>query len=169
MFALGIRYLQGIAVGSHGEHGHVEWPPHPARVFMAMVAAHYQTGADAAERAALCWLEELPEPPEIHAPDAEPCKVVTQFVPVNDKAGPSKSADALFAGHARSAASHIRPRISGERHRGASLAERRADAGSARGPGGVVWEGHACRALDFTRADVARGCGSRQASTMGGG
>jgi CRISPR-associated protein Csb2 len=84
MFALGIRYLQGIAVGSHGEHGHVEWPPHPARVFMAMVAAHYQTGADAAERAALRWLEELPDPPEIHAPDAEPCGVVTQYVPVND-------------------------------------------------------------------------------------
>jgi CRISPR-associated protein Csb2 len=91
MFALGIRYLQGIAVGSHGEHGRVEWPPHPARVFMAMVAAHYQTGADAVERAALRWLEELPEPPEIHAPDAEPCSVVTQFVPVNDKAGPSKA------------------------------------------------------------------------------
>lgn len=84
MFALGIRYLQDIAVGSHGEHGRVEWPPHPARIFMAMVAAHYQTGADAAERAALRWLEELPDPPEIHAPDAEPCAVVTQYVPVND-------------------------------------------------------------------------------------
>jgi len=91
MLILGIRYLRGVAVGSHGEHWRVEWPPHPARVFMAMVAAHYHTGADAAERAALCWLEELPEPPEIHAPDAEPCDVVTQFVPVNDKAGPSKA------------------------------------------------------------------------------
>jgi len=91
MLTLGIRYLQGVAVGSHGEHGHVEWPPHPARVFMAMVAAHYQTGADAAERAALLWLEALPEPPEIHAPGAEPCRTVTQFVPVNDKAGPSKA------------------------------------------------------------------------------
>jgi CRISPR-associated protein Csb2 len=57
MLAIGIRYLQDIAVGSHGEHGRVEWPPHPARVFMAMVAAHYQTGAVAAERAALRWLE----------------------------------------------------------------------------------------------------------------
>lgn len=91
MLTLGIRYLQGVVVGSHGEHGRVEWPPHPARVFMAMVAAHYQTGAEAAERAALLWLEALPEPPEIHAPDAEPCRTVTQFVPVNDKAGPSKA------------------------------------------------------------------------------
>ena len=40
MLTLGIRYLTGVAVGSHGEHGRVEWPPHPARVFMAMVAAH---------------------------------------------------------------------------------------------------------------------------------
>ena len=90
MLTLGIRYLQGVAVGSHGEYGRVEWPPHPARVFMAMVAAYYQTGADAKERAALLRLEELPEPPEIYAPDAEPGGVVTQFVPVNDKAGPSK-------------------------------------------------------------------------------
>jgi len=51
---------------------------------MAMVAAHYQTGAVAAERAALRWREELPDRPEIHAPDMEPCGVVTQYVPVND-------------------------------------------------------------------------------------
>lgn len=90
MLTLGIRYLQGIAVGSHGEHGRVEWPPHPARVFMAMVAAHYQTGAEAIERAALLWLEKQ-TPPDIYAPEALPCDVVTQFVPVNDKAGPAKS------------------------------------------------------------------------------
>jgi len=90
MLTLGIRYLQGVAVGSHGEHGRVEWPPHPARVFMAMVAAHYQTGAEGAERIALEWLEKQPAP-EIHAPEAEPCRVVAQYVPVNDKAGPAKS------------------------------------------------------------------------------
>lgn len=83
MLTLGIRYLQGIAVGSHGEHGRVEWPPHPARVFMAMVAAHYQTGVDAMERAALLWLEKQ-TPPGIHAPEALPCGVVSQYVPVND-------------------------------------------------------------------------------------
>lgn len=90
MLTLGIRYLQGIAVGSHGEHGRVEWPPHPARVFMALVAAHYQTGAEEAERTALLWLEKQ-APPDIHAPEHLPCKVVTQFVPVNDKAGPAKA------------------------------------------------------------------------------
>jgi CRISPR-associated protein Csb2 len=90
MFALGIRYLNGFVVASHGSHERVEWPPHPARVFMALVAAHYQTGADALEREALLWLEKQP-PPEIHAPEAWPCAVVTQYVPVNDKAGPSKA------------------------------------------------------------------------------
>lgn len=83
MLILGIRYLQGIAVGSHGEYGCVEWPPHPARVFMAMVAAHYQTGADMTERAALLWLEKE-TPPDIHAPEALLCGVVSQYVPVND-------------------------------------------------------------------------------------
>ncbi len=91
MLALALRYLQGIAVGSHGEHARVEWPPHPARVFMAMVAAHHQTDARPEERAALLWLEALPQPPDIFAPEAAPCQTVTQFVPVNDKAGPSKS------------------------------------------------------------------------------
>jgi CRISPR-associated protein Csb2 len=78
MLAIGIRYLQDIAVGSHGEHGRVEWPPHPARVFMAMVAAHYQTGAVAAERAALRWLEELPDPPEIHASERRHFSILLQ-------------------------------------------------------------------------------------------
>src|SRR5439155_24185821 len=67
-----------------------EWPPHPGRVFMAMVAAHYQTGAAAAERAALEWLEAL-DPPLMHAPNGQSRAVVTQFVPVNDKSGPSKA------------------------------------------------------------------------------
>jgi len=90
MLTFGIRYLQGLAVGSHGDYGRVEWPPHPARVFMAMVAAHYQTGAEVVEREALLWLEKQ-APPEIYAPEALPCRVVTQYVPVNDKTGPSKA------------------------------------------------------------------------------
>jgi CRISPR-associated protein Csb2 len=83
MFALGIRYLNGVVVACHGQREQAEWPPHPARVFMALVAAHYQTGADPGEREALLWLETL-GPPEIHAPEASPCAVVTQYVPVND-------------------------------------------------------------------------------------
>ncbi len=83
MLTLGIRYLHGCVVASHGRHEQVEWPPHPGRVFMALVAAHYETGADPAERDALLWLENLP-PPEVHAPEHYPSAPVTQYVPVND-------------------------------------------------------------------------------------
>lgn len=89
MLTLGIRYLNGFVVASHGRHELLEWPPHPGRFFMALVAAHYETGADPAEREALLWLERLPEPPEVHAPEACPRTTVTQYVPVNDKTGPS--------------------------------------------------------------------------------
>lgn len=91
MLTLGIRYLNGFVAASHGSHDRVEWPPHPARVFMALVAAHYQTGAEPAEREALLWLEALADPPEIYAGEAFSRAVVTHFVPVNDKAGPAKA------------------------------------------------------------------------------
>src|SRR5437899_5710196 len=91
MLPLGIRYLTGCVTASHGRYEQVEWPPHPGRVFMALAAAHYQTGADPGERAALIWLEALSDPPVIHAAGASPRSTVTQFVPVNDKAGPAKT------------------------------------------------------------------------------
>jgi len=85
VFALGIRYLNGFVVASEPDlRDRPEWPPHPARVFMAMTAAHFVTGADPGEREALLWLESLP-PPALRAPDAGPRAVVTHYVPVNDK------------------------------------------------------------------------------------
>jgi len=84
MLALGIRYLNGYVAASHGSYEQVEWPPHPGRVFMALAAAHFQTGAEPAERKALLWLEAVPDAPVIHAPDALPRAVVTHYVPVND-------------------------------------------------------------------------------------
>ncbi len=87
MFALGIRYLNGFAAASEPDaRERPEWPPHPARVFMALAAAHFQTGADPAERAALERLESL-RPPALRAPAAIPRPAVTHYVPVNDKAG----------------------------------------------------------------------------------
>jgi CRISPR-associated protein Csb2 len=92
MLALGIRYLTGCVVaGDVADRRHVEWPPHPARIFMALAAAHFQTGEDPAERAALEWLQESPTPPQIHAPRHVERAVVTHYVPVNDKAGPSSA------------------------------------------------------------------------------
>lgn len=91
MLTLGIRYLNGFAAASDADNrDQAEWPPHPGRVFMALVAAHFQTGADASERSALEWLEQQ-DAPSLTAPDSEARAVVTHFVPVNDKAGPSKA------------------------------------------------------------------------------
>jgi CRISPR-associated protein Csb2 len=87
MFAIGIRYLNGFAVASEPDHrDRPEWPPHPGRVFMALAAAHFQTGQEPKERAALEWLENQPAP-EILAPGHEVRNVVTHYVPVSDKAG----------------------------------------------------------------------------------
>lgn len=86
------EYLTGYAVATDpSTRERAEWPPHPARVFMAMAAAWFETGEDAAEGEALRWLETLGEP-ELHVPPREAVAergVVTVYVPVNDKAGPS--------------------------------------------------------------------------------
>ncbi|MCZ7601105.1 MAG: type I-U CRISPR-associated protein Csb2 [Gammaproteobacteria bacterium] len=97
MLAFGIRYLSGfVAAAEFYDLARAEWPPHPGRIFMAMAAAHFQTGADPCEREALLWLEGSARggeisPPCIAAPDCMQRAVVRHYVPVNDKAGPSKA------------------------------------------------------------------------------
>lgn len=97
MLALGIRYLNGFAAAAEPDNlERAEWPPHPARVFMALAAAHFQTGADPGERAALLWLEGTGRGgeisvPVIEAPLSSQRTIVKHYVPVNDKAGPSKA------------------------------------------------------------------------------
>lgn len=92
MLAFGIRYLNGFVAASEPDsHDLPEWPPHPGRVFMALAAAHFETGADPAERAALEWLEKRTAPPRIRAGAASARALVTHYVPVNDRAGPAKT------------------------------------------------------------------------------
>jgi CRISPR-associated protein Csb2 len=86
MIALGIRYFTGYAVATNSSRERPEWPPHPGRVFMAMAAAHFETGADPAERAALEWLEAAPAP-ALRASDADERTSVRAYVPVNDDHG----------------------------------------------------------------------------------
>lgn len=87
MLAFGIRYLNGFLVASEPDaRERTEWPPHPGRVFMALASAHFQTGAEPAERDALLWLERLRTSPAVRAPEAVPRQVVKHFVPVNDEA-----------------------------------------------------------------------------------
>jgi len=94
-FAIGIRYLTGRAVATDpSDRSCAEWPPHPARVFMAMAAAHFQTPPAAAElsdeRAALEWLEKQ-GPPHIWFEEAEERVPVTAFVPPNDESALRKA------------------------------------------------------------------------------
>jgi len=99
MFALGIDFITGVAVMTDAANrGKAEWPPHPARIFMALVAAHYESlplpedGAEAekawtCERVALEWLEGQGAP-QMKWPEASPRDVVKVYVPVNDAGVP---------------------------------------------------------------------------------
>jgi len=63
MFALAVRYLTGRAVATQvTKREAAEWPPHPGRMFMALVAAWGLRGRNGREKNALAWLETLPPP-----------------------------------------------------------------------------------------------------------
>lgn len=85
MWSLGIRYLMGwsMAAADGAQKQQAEWPPHPDRVFMALAAAWFETGQDAAQGVALRWLETLPAP-SLAASGAHIRDAITHFVPVND-------------------------------------------------------------------------------------
>lgn len=92
-FSLVIEYLTGYAVATDpANREQAEWPPHPARIFMALAAAHFEADpANVSQRDALEWLATLP-PPEITIPCHAARDVRTVYVPVNDQTG----ADALL-------------------------------------------------------------------------
>src|SRR4051812_4778928 len=84
MLALEVKFLLGrYAATDFRDRDRAEWPPHPARLFSALVAATYDGGLGESARAALLWLENQP-PPWICAPDAAEQAAVTAFVPIND-------------------------------------------------------------------------------------
>ncbi len=91
MFAIAIELLAGRYTATQfNDRSQPEWPPHPARLYSAMVAAWADSDEpDTAERAALCWLEEQGAP-EIHCGQEQRRAVVTHFVPVNDAAAVSQ-------------------------------------------------------------------------------
>jgi CRISPR-associated protein Csb2 len=72
-------------------HNEPEWPPHPARIFYALVSALHvfqseaNEGGDVEEREALEWLEQQGHPHVIAAPHTEigTRRVVTHHVPAN--------------------------------------------------------------------------------------
>lgn len=90
MLAITIELLTGRYVATeYNDRDKAEWPPHPARLFSALVAAwadHEPTSADGElELQALHWLERQTAP-EVLAAEAARRSVLTVFVPVNDAA-----------------------------------------------------------------------------------
>ena len=103
MLAMEVNFLTGRFVATaHHNRSESEWPPHPARLFSALVAA-WGENEDTHEREALEWLE-AQSPPSIVAPDGMPRKVLTHFVPVNDQHFDSKK---LKEGETRLASSFL--------------------------------------------------------------
>jgi CRISPR-associated protein Csb2 len=84
-------YLGGRAVATDpNDRTRPEWPPHPDRVFQALVAAW--AGRCDLERDALAWLC-AQDAPQLAFPDesmVSPGAVVKTFVPVNDIEGPAR-------------------------------------------------------------------------------
>lgn len=99
-----------ISVRFHDDryHGTGDWPPSPARLFQALVAAAALPGIDDKKREALKWLEEL-DAPTIAAPAAHSGQNVNLFVPNNDL--DAKGGDIRRIGEIRSATKRVRPRL----------------------------------------------------------
>jgi CRISPR-associated protein Csb2 len=85
VFAIAIELLAGRYTATQfNDRSQPEWPPHPARLYSAMVATWADSDTpDASERAALRWLEDQ-SAPTIHCGEDHRRTVVTHFVPVND-------------------------------------------------------------------------------------
>lgn len=74
-----------------------EWPPHPSRVFSALVAAAYAGGRtpSAGERRLLQALEAAPAP-ALAFPDADVRPAADSFVPVNDQKSRLKASSGVL-------------------------------------------------------------------------
>lgn len=91
MWAIHVRFLRGVCVATDtGQWDETEWPPHPARLFMALAAAYFETQSSDSlahvadpRRAALEWLEQQ-DSPRVLASEAVVRTPVTVYVPVND-------------------------------------------------------------------------------------
>jgi len=97
MFALEVEYLAGrsVATARH-DRELAEWPPHPGRLFCALVAACHESDLTADEREAgrnaLCWLEQQ-DSPAISVSEASARDIISVFVPVNDVKSPDLKPD----------------------------------------------------------------------------
>jgi CRISPR-associated protein Csb2 len=90
MFALRIQYLASRVYASDFDDGDarqtVEWPPHPSRLYSALVSSWGEAGAEPALRPVLEWIERQPNP-VLHYMPCEPRRSVNVYVPINDSRG----------------------------------------------------------------------------------
>ena len=104
MFAIAVELLCGrYTAMQFNDRTRPEWPPHPARLFSAMVAAWADAEEpDPAERAALRWLEQQ-DPPAIRCSQGRGRQVVTHFVPVNDPTALTRDLSRAYAAMSQAA------------------------------------------------------------------
>jgi CRISPR-associated protein Csb2 len=85
MLAIEVEFLTGRYTASVSDgRSEPEWPPHPSRLFSALVAAWYEASGTDSERSALLWLEQQIAAPEISASAANHRSTPIVYVPVND-------------------------------------------------------------------------------------
>ncbi|CAG0959893.1 hypothetical protein BURK2_00673 [Burkholderiales bacterium] len=89
-------------------HGAGDWPPSPARLFQALVAAAAKPTLEQTRCDALRWLEKL-DTPVVAAPTKHEGQHVSLFVPNNDL--DAKGGDIRRMAEIRSATKHNRPRL----------------------------------------------------------
>ena len=83
MFAFEVDYLLGRSfAGDFGDRSASEWPAHSGRLFSALAASYFESGASPVEKAALEWLERQ-APPHLNAGEAGQGEAPVAYVPTN--------------------------------------------------------------------------------------
>ena len=83
MFSFEIEYLNCVSYSSRvDDRSRSEWPPHPDRVFLALVAAWGNSNKEPLEAEALRWLESQ-NPPDIIFPDPQYRTPFINYVPIS--------------------------------------------------------------------------------------
>jgi CRISPR-associated protein Csb2 len=83
VLAIEVEYLMGRSYATDFRDDSMpEWPPHPDRLFEALVAAHHDTFSEDGENSVLRWLETLGAP-QIAAGEMGNASSVVNFVPTN--------------------------------------------------------------------------------------
>lgn len=108
MFVIEVEFLSGKAYsGATENRREAEWPPHPLRLYSALVATAANCRTWAETEGALRWLEEQP-PPAVVCADAQKCETGERFVPNNY---PSEQTKGLVLPGLRGKAERVFPAV----------------------------------------------------------